>query len=414
MLYHEIHAKMKEVFDNTINDSVNEELGISIHKINFKSVGALGVLSGSETLSCSSHQFDFEKFDSHNFDSTKTVSDSSLLDVPDYFINENLTYTISVIKNKDVEVVDDLIILFHGLNEKKWDKYLPWAFELVKKSNSAVLLYPISFHMDRAPEQWSDRKLMFQISQNRGNDLFENSDSSYVNAAISTRMETQPQRMFWSGLQSYHDIIEIVNDIKAAKFSYINPNATINLFGYSIGSFLSIILMMSNPNGIFSDSKLFCFCGGMTIDRMFPISKYIMDARAAIAMQKVFAQLLTTNFNSDPRLGHYQDSEIHPEESWFKTMLRYNHFQKEREQRFKELEGRIKALVLEQDVVAPPIEALNTLKGGYRTIAIDVDIKDFNFPYSHMVPFPLTVKNGDQIHEAFTETFKNAIEFYKS
>lgn len=268
--------------------------------------------------------------------------------------------------------------------------------------------------MDRAPEQWSDRQLMFKISQYRATDAFENSDSSYVNAAISSRMESHPQRMFWSGLQSYHDIIEIVNEIKLGKFKSISANASINLFGYSIGSFLSVILMMSNPNGIFSNSKLFCFCGGMTIDRMFPISKYIMDARAAIAMQKVFAQLLTTNFNSDPRLGHYQDTDIHPDESWFKTMLRYNHFQKEREDRFKKLEGKIKALVLEQDIVAPPIEALNTLKGGYRSIKIDVDIKDFDFPYSHMVPFPLTTKNAEQIDKAFTSTFKSAIDFYKA
>jgi hypothetical protein len=413
MLYYQIHAKMKEAFDNTTDFSVNEELGISIHKKKFESVGAKGILSGSETLRCISHQFEFEKNDSNTFDPAKKISDYSLLELPDYYIKENLDYTITVIKNKDVEVVDELVILFHGLNEKKWEKYLPWAYELVNKSNCAVLLYPISFHMDRAPEDWSNRQLMFKMAQHRGIDLSENSDSSYVNAAISTRMESHPQRLFWSGLQSYHDILEILNEVKSGKFSFINPNAKINLFGYSIGSFLSLILMMSNPKGFFTDSKLFCFCGGMTIDRMFPISKYIMDARAAIAMQKVFAQLLTTNFHSDPRLGHYQDSDIHPEESWFKTMLRYNHFQKEREGRFKVLEGRIKALVLEQDVVAPPIEALNTLKGGYRSIEIDVDIQDFNFPYSHMVPFPLTVKNATQVHEAFTATFKNVIDFYK-
>lgn len=409
MLYHEIHEKMRATFDNTTDVGINDELGISIEKINFKSVGAQGVLSGSDILCCSHHQHDFEKFDKSTI-----VSDHYLLDVPDYYIEENLTYTLSIIKKKDVEVVDDLIILFHGLNEKKWDKYLPWAYELVTKKNCAVLLYPISFHMDRAPEQWSDRQLMFKVSQDRAKDVFHNSDSSYVNAAISTRMEANPQRMFWSGLQSYHDIIEIVDNIRESKFKSIAPNSKINLFGYSIGSFLSIILMMSNPNGIFSDSKLFCFCGGMTIDRMFPVSKYIMDARSAIAMQKVFAQLLTTNFSSDTRLGHYQDPEIHPEESWFKTMLRYNHFQKEREECLKRLEGKIKTFVLEQDVVAPPIEALNTLKGGYRNINIDVEISDYDFPYTHMVPFPLTTKNAEKINSAFTETFKNAIEFYNS
>jgi len=399
---------MKAVFDQTVDDAVSNELGISIHKKKFNSVGALGVLEGSDVLNCASHHLNFEKFET-----AAKVANHGLLDVADYCIQENLSYTLSLIKKKEVDEVTELVILFHGLNEKKWDKYLPWAYELVTKSNCAVLLYPISFHMDRAPEQWSDRKLMFAISQQRASDLFKNSDSSYVNAAISSRMEAHPQRMFWSGLQSYNDIIKIVDDIRQAKFKLISPSATINLFGYSIGSFLSTILMMSNPNGIFSDSKLFCFCGGMTIDRMFPISKYIMDARAAIAMQKVFAQLLTTNFSSDARLAHYQNSQIHPNESWFKTMLRYNHFQHEREDRFKALEGKIKVLVLEQDVVAPPIEALNTFKGGYRAINIDVEIKDFNFPYTHMVPFPLTVKNAEQVHQAFTSVFQSAIDFYK-
>lgn len=409
MFYYEIHKKLSNIFDTSQEKIVDTELGISIHNIKFESVAADGVLTGSKLLKCDLHhcEFDSAKADKYS-------SETGLLGIPDYLIKENLKYTISVIKNSEVTQVDEVVILFHGLNEKKWDKYLPWAYELVKKSNVAVLLYPISFHMDRAPEQWSDRKLMFEVAQHRGQDLFENSDSSYVNAAISSRMEAHPQRMFWSGLQSYSDVIEIVNDLRAGNFEYINANAKINLFGYSIGSFLSVILMMSNPNGIFSDSKLFCFCGGMTIDRMFPISKYIMDARAAIAMQKVFAQLLTTNFSSDLRLGHYQDCDLHPNESWFKTMLRYNHFQHERESRFKKLEGKIKAYVLEQDVVAPPIEALNTLKGGYRSINIDVEIDDYPFHYTHMVPFPLTSKNAVEVTAAFEKTINSAIEFYKS
>lgn len=408
MLYHELHHKLREIFTNTVPEIVDEELGISINNVKFESIGARGVLAGCKSLECLEHQTIFETSDEEQYSESKKA-----LDIPDYFIKENLSYTISVIKNIETEVADELIILFHGLNEKKWDKYLPWAYELVKKSNCAVMLYPISFHMDRAPEQWSDRQLMFKVSNHRAQDLNENSDSSYVNAAISTRMETHPQRMFWSGLQSYNDVIQIIDDVKAGKFSYINKDCKLNLFGYSIGSFLSVILMMANPKGIFDDSKLFCFCGGMTIDRMFPISKYIMDARAAIAMQKVFAQLLTTNFNSDFRLGHYQDENLHPGESWFKTMLRYNHFQQEREDRFKELEGKIKAFVLEQDVVAPPIEALNTLKGGYRSIKIDIEIADYEFPYSHVVPFPLTTKNGEEVTAAFKKMIKSAVKFYK-
>ena len=63
--------------------------------------------------------------------------------------------------------------------------------------------------------------------------------------------------------------------------------------------------------------------------------------------------------------------------SWFKKMLRYNYFQKDREIRIAELENQIKAYVLEKDEVAPPIEALNSFKGGFRNINVDVEIMDY-------------------------------------
>lgn len=407
MQYHEIYKLMKETYDMEGSVSVNETLGITIRHQNFETIGAQGVLSGCERLYCKDHHTEYVDTLVKKYNSCDTI-----LDVPDFYIKENLNYRISIIQNTSDQPAKGTILLFHGLNEKKWDKYLPWAYELAKSTNKAVLLFPITFHMDRAPEDWSNRSLMYQVAQERAQNIAKNSDSSYVNAAISSRMESHPQRLFWSGLQSYYDIKGIVNELKKGTFSSIEADGTLDIFGYSIGSFLAMILMMSNPKGIFSNSKMFCFCGGMTIDRMFPISKYIMDARAAIVMQKCFAELLTTNFASDIRLEHYQNAQEHPNESWFKTMLRYNHFQKERETCLKSLEGKIKAYVLEDDVVAPPIEALNTLKGGYRNIDIDVEIDHYDFPYSHMVPFPLTTKNGDLITEGFQRTMKSASDFF--
>ena len=36
-----------------------------------------------------------------------------------------------------------------------------------------------------------------------------------------------------------------------------------------------------------------------------------------------------------------------------------------------------------KDEVAPPMEALNTLQGGYRNIKTEVEIQDFPYEYSH-------------------------------
>ena len=402
MEYYQLHNRLKEAFD-THTDIAIPELGVRITHAPFFSEGAKYYLPGSEHLFCKEHNLAFTSQSSHTQDD---------LDWVDYEVECNIHFTYHIVQPLDERKTDGVIIIFHGLNEKKWDKYLPWAYALSKRTGKAVILFPIAFHMNRAPERWSSRQEMYPIAQKRMAEYPDNSDTSYVNAAISTRLDAFPQRLFWSGLQTYNDIVQLITDLRAGALPNITSTATVDLFGYSIGSFLSVILMMANPKGYFTNAKLFCFCGGMTIDRMFPISKYIMDGRAAITMQKTFAELLSTDFRNDSRLKHYQDSNLHFEEGWFKTMLRYNYYQKERENRFSELENQIKALVLEKDEVTPPAEALNTLKGGYRNINIEVQIDDYDYPYTHMNPFALTTKNAPQVTEAFNRFITTATKFY--
>ena len=402
MEYYQLHNRLKEAFD-THTDIAIPELGVRITHAPFFSEGAKYYLPGSEHLFFKEHNLAFTSQSGHTQDD---------LDWVDYEVECNIHFTYHIVQPLDNRKSDGVIIVFHGLNEKKWDKYLPWAYALSKRTGKAVILFPIAFHMNRAPERWSSRQEMYPIAQKRMAEYPDNSDTSYVNAAISTRLDAFPQRLFWSGLQTYNDIVQLITDLKAGVLPSIAPTATVDLFGYSIGSFLSVILMMANPKGYFTNAKLFCFCGGMTIDRMFPISKYIMDGRAAITMQKTFAELLSTDFRNDSRLKHYQDSNLHFEEGWFKTMLRYNYYQKEREKRFLELENQIKALVLEKDEVTPPAEALNTLKGGYRNINIEVQIDDYDYPYTHMNPFALTTKNAPQVTEAFERFVTSAAGFY--
>ena len=60
-----------------------------------------------------------------------------------------------------------MLLLFHGLNEKDWDKYLPWAHALARATGKAVLLFPTAFHMNRAMGHWSDHRCMHRASQER-------------------------------------------------------------------------------------------------------------------------------------------------------------------------------------------------------------------------------------------------------
>ncbi|RLZ10520.1 DUF6051 family protein [Faecalibacter macacae] len=410
MNYNELYDVLKENFEKEGSFKIIDGLNLSIETIYFDSRKA-DLLHGSPKYTCDKHDINFS-VDAE--DKSQVVYGIPSVDLKDFDIECNKKFDYYILKRADIEKAEGAIIFFHGLNEKRWDKYLPWAYELAQQTNKAVVLFPIAFHMNRAEEIWSDRRAMVEVSNFRKKHFKDNSDCSFVNAAISSRLEAHPQRIFWSGFQTYSDVISVVNNIRQNNIQSISPDSSFDLFGYSIGSFLSMILKMADPEGIFKDSKLFCFCGGMTIDRMFPISKYIMDARAAIKMQTVFAELLSSDFKSDHRLGHFQNQQLHSQESWFKMMLRYNYFQKEREVRIKELQGQIKAYVLEKDEVAPPMEALNTLQGGYRNIKIDVEIQDFPFDYSHMVPFPLTNKIQDEVTESFKQFTKSASDFYNS
>ena len=409
MNYNELYEVLKESFDSKSTFETVKDLNITIETIHFDSQKA-DLLHGSSKYTCEKHDIEFDK----EGDESHLVYGIPSVDAKDFDIACNKSFDYYILKRADIEKTEGTIIFFHGLNEKKWDKYLPWAYEFAQRTNKAVVLYPIAFHMNRAEEIWSDRHAMVEVAKFRKKNFKDNSDCSFVNAAISSRLEAHPQRIFWSGFQTYSDVIALIDHIRGGNVKSINANSSFDLFGYSIGSFLSMILKMADPEGIFKDSKLFCFCGGMTIDRMFPISKYIMDARAAIKMQTVYAELLSSEFKSDKRLGHFQNEKMHQQESWFKMMLRYNYFQKERENRIKEIQSQVKAYVLEKDEVAPPMEALNTLQGGYRNIKVDVEIKDFPFDYSHMVPFPLTNKIQEEVTEAFNDFVISASSFYNS
>ncbi len=94
---------------------------------------------------------------------------------------------------------------------------MPWAYELAQKTKKAIILFPIAFHMNRAEEIWSDRRAMVEVAQFRKKNYPENTNCSFVNAAISSRLEAHPQRIFWSGFQTYSDVIQVVKDIRNQK-----------------------------------------------------------------------------------------------------------------------------------------------------------------------------------------------------
>lgn len=397
-LYYSVKALMKR------GGGVDEEIGVKLDKHAFTSAGAR-ILPGKDQYYCSSHHCYFEEIPE-----TDTEYDLHPLKMKDIAIGENkyfdyyIMHPLNKIKNSK-----GVILLFHGLNEKSWDKYLPWATSLVQLTGKSVILFPIAFHMNRAPKSWSDIKSMHEVAQIRQQKHPGYSNISAVNTAISIRLGNQPDRLFWSGLQTYQDVSMLVKKIKKGQVTGITSDSPIDFFSYSIGAFLSIILLMANPNEYFNDTRLFAFCGGTTLDRSFPISKYILDSNGGHTLNSYFSEQLHNHFKASQRLAHYMD--MHKGENVFKLMLHYNHYKQERESKMASMYERVFAVPLKRDEVIPPVEVLSTLKGDYRDIPTRVEPMDFDFPYDHVHPFSLMEKYRQQTDKAYNQVMKKAAVF---
>jgi hypothetical protein len=329
-----------------------------------------------------------------------------MLHLEDAGVRENLSFTFPLFSPGE-GCANGLIVLFHGLNERSWDKYLPWAAKLVGETGKAVALFPTAFHMNRAPREWSSSRLMRGVAEQRRRLFPCLSCSTFANAAISTRLQLLPQRFFWSGMQTYQDFLQLLGEVRAGEHPRIRRDATVDLFGYSIGAFLAELLLMIDPLGELSRSHLFLFCGGTTVDRMSPVSRYILDSEAAMALHAFFVQDLDEHLRRNERLAHFLGSE-HPEGYYFRSMLDHYSMRGVREDRLREVGKRMRAVALAGDTVIRPEEVVTTLQGFTRDIPVEVEVEDFPYPYRHENPFPPVRALGEQVDRCFERVFGKA------
>jgi hypothetical protein len=333
-----------------------------------------------------------------------------MLNKKDAEIMENIHFRYHLIAPAQAGKSNGVILLFHGFNEKHWSKYLPWAKYLVDHTGKSVILFPIAFHMNRAPAAWGDTHQMYDISLQRRCRHRDVIHSSLSNVAISTRLHNKPQRFIWSGLQTYYDVIDLLDLIRANRHPAIAPTASIDIVSYSIGSFLAEILMMTNQNGYFSDSRFVSFCGGAVFNRLSPVSKYILDSEANVSLYSYVVEHLESHMKRDEVLRHYL-GESHPEGVNFRSMLNYKTLTKYREETFRRMSDRIYAIALAEDTVVPAYEIVNTLQGTQRNIPVRIDILDYPYRYKHEDPFPALTGIRGEVDTHFRQTFADIAGF---
>jgi len=406
MDYLELYSLLKnKISTNALEIEIDSD--VSVFNLLFESENC-EILQGHPHLHCKEHQLEFCD---EIFHSSLGYSKEEL-DVVDSEVFENKRFIFHIFVPKHQKNTSNAILMMHGFNEKSWDKYFPWAYQLAKQTHQCVVLFPIAFHMNRAMSSWSDKRLMHTISQERQKEFPDLLASSFSNVAISARLQSKPQRFIWSGLQTYYDVVQFVRQSNEGIFLPIVPGSQFHFFTYSIGTFLAEIVKITNYNGYFTNAKLCAFCGGATFNRLTPVSRSIIDSEANVALYSYFIEHLESHLHKEKRLHHFL--EEHPEGQSFRMMLNFKYNRLKREELFQQYSKDIMAIILENDSVIPFYDVISTLKGASHKIPTEVTIADFDYAYTHEMPFLLNETVREKVDDAFRWTFDQFSSFLTS
>ncbi len=329
----------------------------------------------------------------------------------DSTIKENISFRYPVFVPKSDAPYGKAIILLHGLNEKSWLKYLPWGYYLAEKMNRPVILFPISFHMNRCPESWANpRAMMPLLSRRQGAQKIDM--STFVNVALSQRLTDEPLRFFTSGRQSAEDITSLLQTIKDGKHPFLEKDAQVDFFAYSIGAFLSQVLFLANPKGLLSNSRLFLFCGGSRFSEMYGTSRLIMDNQAFSCLRKFYiVDFLRELKTVSPFSTYIRNSAFG---NAFHAMISPDCLKSFRESTLQKLSEQIRVIALQKDKVIPAKYIQSTFEGIKNNVKSMVEVLDFPYEYSHEVPFPvLNTPNYLQVDQCFERVFGSVVDFLR-
>jgi hypothetical protein len=323
---------------------------------------------------------------------------------------ENFNFTYPVVLPTQAGRSNKGLLLLHGLNEKSWDKYLTWAGQLALKLNCPVLMFPIAYHMNRAPKEWSDPRIMRNVVQTRLK-IGKKNESTFANAALSTRLGSNPEQFIFSGLQSYYDCRQLLKQIIDGEHPLFEKHTTLDVFAYSIGAFLAQILFIGNPDQLLTHSRLFLFAGGTTFDKMVGNSRFIFDLKAFHSLLTLRNKRVLRRTYELLRPAKFYDFD----NTWqsFLAMLSQRRGRKARIAILAERGNQLYALALERDQVMPVKYIVRTLKGKNFELPPRVDVIDFPYDYTHENPFPLNNETiMPLVNRSFAVLMEKATRFY--
>jgi len=325
-------------------------------------------------------------------------------------IGENIRFRYPVLLPDGKLQNDHAIVFLHGLNERSWDKHLAGAKFLAEKTGRAVILFPLSYHINRGLPEWTDARKMARLLEIRKGKYPQVKEASIVNLALSERLTNCPERFFISGLQSAMDLIQLLKEIQGGIHPLFKACAKTDIFAYSISCMLLQSLMMSNPDNILSDSKIVFFAGGSLFSHMQGISRFIMDSVAFESIRRFYFDA-TKRKNSigkgfQPWIMENKFGRA------FRAIMAPEILKHVREKKMLFFRDKLMVIALRDDKVIP-VEGIKQATGENFFRSKRFRIVHFPYAYTHENPFPVLYRKIDeQVEKAFQSVFSPTLEFY--
>lgn len=286
----------------------------------------------------------------------------------DYLIEENNRFRYPLLREHGTGPLQrhhHVVILLHGLNERSFTKYIPWALQIWSLTGFPVILFPLTFHINRVRREWAREQHAIFC---RRSALPGNEHAHRYNAVISERLWTHPERFIWGAIQSYWDIMDMVRKIREDRHPHFMPDARVDLLGFSAGGYVALTLLLENHRDYFRSSRGVMFASCAAVRDVNLASPLILDHLAEMALMKLHVKYREKLMNS--RLKHW--FEEHGEGRWLNAFCGLMPNRTLLDQRLGELAPRLLGIAGMEDQVMTPGAMMNALQGIRRDTGVRV------------------------------------------
>ncbi|MBQ9470044.1 MAG: hypothetical protein IJU72_03725 [Bacteroidales bacterium] len=326
-------------------------------------------------------------------------------------IAENRSFTFPVVFPQIGGSYSRAILMFHGINERSWKKYLPWAYTLAERTHRPVILFPMAFHVNRGLRRWVSPQAMQPLLEQR-QALEGQEHSTFANVAISQRIHEAPMRFYIAGHQSAEDIVRLIALVGRGQIEGLREGARVDAFAYSIGAMLAQALFIANPGDLLSGAKMFMFCGGAHFSTMRGCTRLIMDCVAHTALRSFFLNDFLSLLDGASDFAEFFGAN--PLGQGLAAMIEPSRNAALFEQRMAAMAGHLQVVTLREDQVIPSRCIHDTFAGIAPRMGCDfMHELHFEHEYRHEMPFPIFNDSTSRLVDAsFEQVFDAATEFF--